>query len=119
MAPTATVLAYDPEPPCSKLERLLGFKIIESARKRPDLWPKDQKQIVIACIKHLASGIASPDAQRHSDGNRTRYIRLGKAQNDILFCAYLEMEFEYPDLVELAKASCALYEELERINTFR
>lgn len=119
MAPTATVLAYDPEPPCSKLERLIGLKIIDSARKRPDLWPKDQKRIVIACIKHMVSGVASPEAQRHGDGNRERYIRLGSAQNDILFCARLEVELEDPELVELAQAIQGLHRELESINTLR
>lgn len=119
MAPTATDLDYDPESPCSKLERLIGLKIIDSAKNRPDLWPEDQRRIVIDCIKHMASGTVSLGAQRHGDSNRERYIRLGSAQNDILFCARLEVELEHPELVEHAQAIQGLHRELESINTLR
>ncbi len=111
---TATT-GHDKEMPCAKLARLIGEKVLVSTRKRRDLWTDEQMRIARACIKFLAYGTDSNEAQRHTLASRPRFIHLHTKQNDILLCSYLEVEMDNPELVEQARIERELYRSIHDI----
>jgi hypothetical protein len=105
---TATI-GYDNEMPCDKLARLIAKRL------RPELWTRKQMQVAIACIKYLAYGTDSDKAQRHTLASRLRFIHLDATQNDILLCAYMDVEMDDPELVAQAAAERELYRDVRDV----